>query len=333
MHVAKCEARCCGKTEHTGNSEKERLAEQVLQDPPMYKNPPVCQSSYWNITTCTDLSRQQELLLVLSAGSVWSGTQCQLGQDMVTSRVKKATACREPKSESVGPNLCVYHRVLLLITFATCFHAALLQSWHPGNSPPWSQLPGALLRYSIWSQQGICSKATKPAWLLEALAQGAGGKQDKAAQLWPSHCWFTMPAKTWSIEQCLLKLMEQIYSNDACKMCHTNRRGDGNQVSRTQRNPIKYGIYCHRDQNTRQCSLLNFSMSPFSKVSDSISGKTSQALGIRDLYIGGIPKSEITSYYLQCQGSSWPPWIYPIFLFTLVSLASTIILMYLDVAY
>lgn len=98
--------------------------------------------------------------------------------------------------------------------------------------------------------------------------------------------------------------MEQIYSNDACKMCHTNRRGDGNQVSRTQRNPIRYGIYCHRDQNTRQCSLLNFSMSPFSKVSDSISGKTSQALGIRDLYIGGIPKSEITSYYLQCQGSS-----------------------------
>lgn len=89
MHTAKCEARCCGKTEHTGNSEKEGLAKQVLQDPPMYKNPPVCQSRYWNITTCTDLSCWQELLLLLSAGSVWSGTQCQLGQDVVTSRVTR----------------------------------------------------------------------------------------------------------------------------------------------------------------------------------------------------------------------------------------------------
>lgn len=47
-------------------------------------------------------------------------------------------------------------------------------------------------------------------------------------------------------------------------------------------------------QSRRQCGLVSFSnTNHFSKVSNSISGKTSQALGIRSLK--GIPKAEITS--------------------------------------
>lgn len=227
MHTAKCEARCCGKTEHTGNSEKEGLAKQVLQDPPMYKNPPVCQSSYWNITTCTDPSCQQELLLVLSAGSVWSGTWCQLGQDMVTSRVKKATACIQnlklnlwdQTSDKQIWTLLLPRSAVVDYPRAAWFLVALLQSWHPGISLPWSPLPGALLRYSVWSQQGSYSKATKPAWLLEAVAQV--GSQIR----W--HC----SGQAADGTQCLLKhdclpltLREQIHLNAACKRSHSDRQ-------------------------------------------------------------------------------------------------------------
>lgn len=32
MHIAKCEARCCGKAEHMANCAEEELVKQVLQD-------------------------------------------------------------------------------------------------------------------------------------------------------------------------------------------------------------------------------------------------------------------------------------------------------------